>query len=490
MQHRDSKTRRDPRTDKAKKAPGQTKARKGGKRHLAGEDDLLALEVKPGDPNYDADDMTSPHEVTGVWVVPTPTVEAFKPLLAVALDEYLANADSGEFVAALDEMNARDSGLQPELVKRALLRALDRKQRDRELVSQLLASLCQRQALAPAQAAQGFALLLEDDAYLGDLMLDTPDALQSLAQFVARGLADEVLPKSFLDGQFQPGPRHGAKVLDSARATYAGAQNASALSKIWGPGDGRPVAGLKREISLLLGEYYLGGDLEEATRCARELASPYYMHELVKQAVVSSIDKTPAEHEAAIALMKHLIAEQILRPAQLVQGFERTLERMDDLQLDVPRALETFTEAYVKPAQELGLPASFVDKCVPMASVKDRIVSFIDEYFDNGEAGVPEASRCLEELSVEHLHPQVVKRLAQRSMERTDRERRLASLLLYSWRQQEKLSASAVHAGFTSLGCSLADISLDVPDAQEYFGGFVRRAQHDGLIADDFFEKQ
>ena len=185
---------------------------------------------------------------------------------------------------------------------------------------------------------------------------------------------------------------------------------------------------------------------------------------------------------------------------------------MDDLQLDVPRALETFTEAYVKPAQELGLPASFVDKCVPMASVKDRIVSecappassphllaltgallrpgFIDEYFDNGEAGVPEASRCLEELSVEHLHPQVVKRLAQRSMERTDRERRLASLLLYSWRQQEKLSASAVHAGFTSLGCSLADISLDVPDAQEYFGGFVRRAQHDGLIADDFFEKQ
>ena len=43
MQHRDSKTRRDPRTDKAKKAPGQTKARKGGKRHLAGEDDLLAL---------------------------------------------------------------------------------------------------------------------------------------------------------------------------------------------------------------------------------------------------------------------------------------------------------------------------------------------------------------------------------------------------------------------------------------------------------------
>ena len=148
MQHRDSKTRRDPRTDKAKKAPGQTKARKGGKRHLAGEDDLLALEVKPGDPNYDADDMTSPHEVTGVWVVPTPTVEAFKPLLAVALDEYLANADSGEFVAALDEMNARDSGLQPELVKRALLRALDRKQRDRELVSQLLASLCQRQERA------------------------------------------------------------------------------------------------------------------------------------------------------------------------------------------------------------------------------------------------------------------------------------------------------------------------------------------------------
>ena len=57
------------------------------------------------------------------------------------------------------------------------------------------------------------------------------------------------------------------------------------------------------------------------------------------------------------------------------ESINAAVERMDDLQLDVPRALETFTEAYVKPAQELGLPASFVDKCVPMASVKDRIVS-------------------------------------------------------------------------------------------------------------------
>ena len=38
-------------------------------------------------------------------MVPTPTVEAFKPLLAVALDEYLANADSGEFVAALQSVD-------------------------------------------------------------------------------------------------------------------------------------------------------------------------------------------------------------------------------------------------------------------------------------------------------------------------------------------------------------------------------------------------
>lgn len=248
----------------------------------------------------------------------------------------------------------------------------------------------------------------------------------------------------------------------------------------------------RREISLLLGEYLIGGDVAEATRCTRELESPYYLHELVKQAIVATVDKMPAERKLVLELFQHLYTEQVLRGNQILQGFERTLERMDDLTLDVPNALAVFREGFVTPAITAGwLPDSFSARCVPMSEVKQRIVSMIDEYFDNGEPGVAEATRCLDEMGMSHLHGQIVKKLCVKAMDgRTDRERQLASLLIFSWRQSDKISAGAVHAGFTSLLTSLGDIIVDVPDAETFLNGFVRRAQHDGLLPDNFIEEQ
>jgi len=484
--------------DKAKKAPDQCKTRKGGKSRLNRPmDDLLLDPVLPGDPNYEPDEDLS--DVAGSWVTPTPSVEEFKPIIASALNEYLKSCDVEDFILGLEETGATQaaagSGLAPELVKRALLLALDRKKRDRELVSQLLTALCQRSVLTSAQVVSGFGLLLKDDDYLSDLTLDSPDALTALAQFVARAVADDVLPTSFLSPteqkDFTPGPKHGATVLTRA-ATIHSLHKPSMIGKIWGPGDGRPVAERKREISLLLGEYLIGGDMVEATRCTKELESPYYMHELVKQAIVATVDQMPTERKLVMELFQHLYTEQLLRGNQLLQGFERTLERMDDLTLDVPNALAVFSEAFVTPAIAAGwLPESFSARCVPMSEVKQQIVSMIDEYFDNGEAGVAEATRCLDEMGMSHLHGQIVKKLCVKAMDgKTQRERQLASLLIFSWRQSDKISAGAVHAGFTSLLTSLGDICLDVPDAETFLDGFVRRAQHDGLLPDNFIEEQ
>lgn len=235
--------------DKPKKTPRQSKTRKGGKSRMHRPmDDLLLDPVLPGDPNYEPDeDLSSP--VSGEWVVPTPSKDEFKPIISRALKEYLTSFDVDDFIVGLEETGATHaaagSGLAPELVKRALLLALDRKQRDREQVSQLLAALCQRRVLASTQVASGFALLLEDDEYLSDLLLDSPDALTALAQFVARAVVDDVLPVSFLSpesqGAFNPGPKHGATVLARATTIHS-LHNPSMIGKIWGPGDGRPVA--------------------------------------------------------------------------------------------------------------------------------------------------------------------------------------------------------------------------------------------------------
>ena len=53
---------------------------------------------------------------------------------------------------------------------------------------------------------------------------------------------------------------------------------------------------------------------------------------------------------------------------------------MEDLELDVPKALATFKGVYVAGAVERGLlPAGFLEKCVPKSAVKAKIVLLIDE---------------------------------------------------------------------------------------------------------------
>ena len=69
-------------------------------------------------------------------------------------------------------------------------------------------------------------------------------------------------------------------------------------------------------------------------------------------------------------------------------------------------------------------------------------------------------------------------------------ERRLASLLVFSWRRDDKLTAGSVHSGFASLLHSLGDIAIDVPDALEHMQAFVGRAQHDGLLPQGWLEDQ
>ena len=90
---------------------------------------------------------------------------------------------------------------------------------------------------------------------------------------------------------------------------------------------------LKLAIKMLLGEYLLGLDLDEATRCVSELESPYFLHEAVKQAIVATIDKPVETQQAIMSLFAHLVGEQVLRIPQIQQGYERVLERMEDLQL-------------------------------------------------------------------------------------------------------------------------------------------------------------
>ena len=60
------------------------------------------------------------------------------------------------------------------------------------------------------------------------------------------------------------------------------------LDNVWGVGGGlRPVKYLIKQIVLLLKEYLCSGDIEEASRCLRELEVPHFHHELVYEVCIT-----------------------------------------------------------------------------------------------------------------------------------------------------------------------------------------------------------
>jgi programmed cell death protein 4 len=116
------------------------------------------------------------------------------------------------------------------------------------------------------------------------------------------------------------------------------------MERVWGPGDGRPVPELKEAVDMLMQEFLLSKDLEEATRCVKELKSPHFHHEVVKRAVVNSLDKPMESRESMRVLLAHLVSEDIISKGQIMAGMKRVEDISADLTLDTPNAPEIIKE--------------------------------------------------------------------------------------------------------------------------------------------------
>lgn len=260
------------------------------------------------------------------------TLSEFKRRVTASLEEYFDSEDCAEAIRAVAELACPDYHY--EVVKRAISRALDRGDRERELVSRFL-SASYPQLLPVEQLGKGFERLFE---YVDDLELDVPGASQIVAQFLSRALVDEILPPSFLTDPVVAGL--GGEVVAAAKRMLSRDHTHSRVERIWGPGDGRPVDELKQEMDALLAEYLVSHDATEALRCVQGLACGFFLHELVKRAVVLALDAPDAAAalDAVAHLLEHLAAAEVLAKAQLEQGFAKLKAKLPDLVLDAPDA--------------------------------------------------------------------------------------------------------------------------------------------------------
>lgn len=295
------------------------------------------------DPNYDPEAVANGDIEFKQVIVEAEPEEVVRKAEPVIL-EYFEHGDTN---AATEDFLEFVTSKRTHLICETIVEiALDHKPSHCEMASVLISDLYGR-VFTAKDIGYAFERLLEK---LPDLVLDTPDAVQLLSNFIARCVADDCLPPKFVQTQANTDLNPCARqAIHRAETLLSMKQGLVRLDNIWGVGGGiRPVKSLIRQIQLLLKEYLMSGDLAEAMRCVRELEVPHFHHELVYETVLLALETVNSGVEEQLCLfLAELRRCVIVTPDQMDRGFLRVLEDMNDIVLDVPLAyimLDRFME--------------------------------------------------------------------------------------------------------------------------------------------------
>lgn len=294
------------------------------------------------DPNYDE---SAQGDTVYATVVPEIDEKELENMVNPIVQEYFEHGDTKEVQMLLKELNLGQHKY--EFSSLAVSLSLEGKASHRELTSRLLSDLSGK-VLSQSEMARAFDKILKE---LPDLILDTPEAPQMLGQFVARAIADHVLPMSFLDCyKGKVDCEHARVALDRAEVLLTMKREMVRLDNVWGVGGGqRPVKHLVKEMNLLLKEYLISGDVAEAEHCLRDLEVPHFHHELVYEAVVMVLEskEEATASRVMIKLLQSFWKTGLITVDQMNRGFQRVYNELPEISLDVPHAhsiMETFVD--------------------------------------------------------------------------------------------------------------------------------------------------
>jgi programmed cell death protein 4 len=218
----------------------------------------------------------------------------------------------------------------------------------RESMSRLLSTLYGLD-VTMLQIGNGFERLLES---IDDLSLDCPNAKEVAAKFLARAIADEILPPAFVQD-----PQVAAlapEVLESARALLTVPHAYSKLAHCWGVSGGlNDVEELKAAVKNAILELYTSGDVEEAVRCVKGFKVPHFLHEAVYRLIILALEAYPdtRKFDLAVAFLKQTVPSVISR-MQATLGFKRAAAALADLEKDAPKAGNGFRKLFAEAEKE------------------------------------------------------------------------------------------------------------------------------------------
>lgn len=121
---------------------------------------------------------------------------------------------------------------------------------------------------------------------------------------------------------------------------------------------------LQRKTVYLVEEYFTVRLLDEALKCVKELNSPAYHPEVVKEAISFGLEKSPPCAEPVAKLLEYLFAEKVLADGDIELGCLLYGSMLDDVSLDVPKAPNGFGEIIGKLVLAGVLDFTVVNKVV------------------------------------------------------------------------------------------------------------------------------
>ncbi|XP_035785583.1 programmed cell death protein 4-like [Anopheles albimanus] len=336
----------------------------------------------PNDPNFDIDAYNSSHNVELKEVVTAPPVlqlteeEIIKKMESILL-EYYENGDTHEAADSLEHILA--SEMKPLVIKTIVGVAFDHKQSQREMTSVLISDLYGR-VVTRDDICAGFDQLLYE---LPDIMLDTPDAPHLLGNFIARAIADDCVPPKYAyDSEREDLDTHARAALVRASALLSMPGGWSKLDNVWGVGGAlRPVQTITRQMTMLLQEYVVSREIEEAQRSIKELEVPHFHHELIYEAIIMTLEAFNESIEEAIChLFRTLDSTCIVSPEQMELGFRRVYDDMTDIVLDIPLAY-SILDRFIQRCRRAG---SFLSETL----IKDLPTRGRKRFVSEGDGGL------------------------------------------------------------------------------------------------------
>nr|DAD34372.1 TPA_asm: hypothetical protein HUJ06_005012 [Nelumbo nucifera] len=437
--------------------------------------------VDRNDPNYDSGE--EPYQLVGSTI--SDPFDEYKKAVVSMIEEYFSTGDVELAASDLRELGSTE--YHHYFVKKLVSMAMDRHDKEKEMASVLLSALY-ADVISSAQISWGFMMLLES---ADDLALDILDAVDILALFIARAVVDDILPPAFLTKATKTlsESSKGLQVIQTAEKSYLSApHHAELVERRWGGSTHITVEEVKRKIADLLREYVESGDTAEACRCIRELGVSFFHHEVVKRALILAMEIQTSEAHI-LKLLKEAAEEGLISSSQMAKGFGRLAESLDDLSLDIPSAKTLFQSLVPKAISEgwldplflkpTGEDGEFGEEDKKVRSFKEEAVAIIHEYFLSDD--IPELIRSLEDLAAPEFNPIFLKKLITLAMDRKNREKEMASVLL-SALHTEVFSTDDIVNGFVMLLESAEDTALDILDASNELALFLARAVIDDVL--------